>query len=65
LRNLLAEFDAREIYVLGRVVQVEGHHGTPEAVNTLKATISMNKGQAAVPDCLLMERAGIGGKYEI
>jgi len=64
VRNLLAGFYAREIYVLGQAIQVEGYHGTLEAVDTLKATISTDEGQVTVPNCLLIEQVVIGGKRE-
>ena len=65
VRSLLAGFYAREIYVLGQVIQVEGHRGTLEAVGTLKATISTDEGQVTVPNCLLIEQIVVGENQKL
>jgi small-conductance mechanosensitive channel len=65
VRNLLAGFYVREIYVLGQAIQVEGYHGTLEAVDTLKATIATDEGQVTVPNSLLIERIVVGDKHKV
>ena len=65
VRNLLAEFYARENYALGRAIQVEGYQGILEAIDTLKATISTEKSQVTMPNCLLIEQVVVSDKNEI
>jgi small-conductance mechanosensitive channel len=64
VRNLLAGFYVREIYVLGQAIQVEGYHGTLTAIDSLKATISTDEGQVTAPNSLLIEQVVLGDKRE-
>jgi hypothetical protein len=38
--------------LVGYIPHVQGYHGTLEAVDTLRATISTEEGQVTVPNCL-------------
>jgi hypothetical protein len=60
--TVLAGFYSREIYVLGQVIQVGAYHGTLEAIDTLKATLSTEEGQITVPNSLLIEEVVVGNQ---
>lgn len=56
VRNVLAGFYARELYVLGDTVLVEGEEGTLEGIGTLNSEITLNDERLVVPNTHLTEK---------